>query len=158
MKHYGISSPGTACPPKYIKYSVGAGCTDIPFLEHPGSLGMTSGHPRLEVNEVDDTTIEKVPSTPRLMINRLAGSARLITGSHVRPAASYMPLHHYLFFCLPCHSPAARVRVQLKQCPCLDIRKYPKPGFILMDIARQYPWITTLYPISQAPSWSLVKS
>ena len=72
---------------------------------------MTSGHPRLEVNEVDDTTIEKVPSTPRLMINRLAGSARLINGSHVRPAASYMPLHHYLSFCLACHSPAARVRV-----------------------------------------------
>ena len=70
-----------------------------------------------------------------------------------------MPLHHYLFFCLPCHSPAARVRVQLKQCPCLDIRKYPKPGFVLMDIARQYPWIIiTLYPISQAPSWSPVKS
>ena len=88
MKHYGISSPGTACPPKYIKYSVGAGCTDILILEHSGFLGMTSSHPRLEVNEVNDTTIEKVPSTPRLMINHRAGSARLINGSHVRPAAS----------------------------------------------------------------------
>ena len=119
---------------------------------------MTSSHPRLEVNEVDDTATEKVPSTPGLMINRLAGSARLIDGSHVRPAASYMPLHHHLFFCLPCHSPAARVRVQLKQCPGLDIKKYPKPRFILIDMARQYPWIITLYLISQAPPWSLVKS